>query len=186
MVKNTTGGSKAKGQARKSVSQAPHQKIRMAIEDELYAKVTASLGNGMCEVICIDGKKRLCHIRGKFRGRGKRDNFISRNSYLLIGKRDWEGDEGKIVKGKPKLPNCDLLEVYSDQDMDRIKSLETKDKDWSLFVEEKAIVPCDAASELVFNDNIADDDYSKIMADFKDVDSAVINITNEIINVDDI
>jgi hypothetical protein len=187
MVKNTTGGSKAKGQARKSVSQAPSQKIRLAVdEDEVYARVTASLGNGMCEVICIDKKRRLCHIRGIFRGRGKRDNFITRNTYLLIGKRSWEGDEEKVVKGKIKLPNCDLLEVYSDHEMDRIKSMETKDNDWSIFIEEKAIVPCDASAEIVFNDNVADDDYVKIMADFEEKDSAVININNEIINVDDI
>ena len=187
MVKNTTGGSKAKGQARKSVAPMTQQRLRLAVEaEEFYAKVTAAFGNGMCEVICIDGRKRLCHIRGKFRGRGKRDNFIVHNTYLLIGTRDWEGDEDKYVKGKLKLPNCDLLEVYSDHDMDRIKSLESKDKDWSLFIEEKAVVPCDATAELIFNDNVADDDYMKIMADFKEADSTVINITNEIIDVDDI
>jgi translation initiation factor 1A len=188
MVKNTTGGSKAKGQARKSVSQAPSQKIRLAVDvDEFYAKVTAAFGNGMCEVICIDGRKRLCHIRGIFRGRGKRDNFINRNTYLLVGRRSFESDEEKIVKGKVKLPNCDLLEVYSDQEMDRIKSLDSKDYDWSIFIEEKAIVPSHAdAAEIVFNDNVADDDYAKIMADFKGEDSAVINITNEIIDIDDI
>ena len=188
MVKNTTGGSKAKGQARKSVAPTTHHKLRLAIDvDELYAKVTALLGNGMCIVICIDGRKRLCHIRGIFKGRGKRDNFIVRNAYLLVGKRSWESDEEKVVKGKIKLPNCDLLEVYSDHDMDRIKSLETKDKDWSLFIEEKAIVPGGAdAAEIVFNEQVADDDYAKIMADFKETDSTVINITNEIIDIDDI
>ena len=42
---------------------------------------------------CNDNQKRLCHIRGKFRGRGKRDNLVTRNAYILVGKRDWEGDE---------------------------------------------------------------------------------------------
>ena len=188
MVKNTTGGSKAKGQARKSIAPTTYQKLRLAVDkDELYAKVTASLGNGMCEVICIDGKKRLCHIRGIFRGRGKRDNFISRNTYLLIGRRSFESDEEKIVKGKIKLPNCDLLEVYSDHEMDRIKSVETKDNDWSLFIEEKAVVPRDAdAAEIVFNEQVADDDYAKIMADYVEKDSDIINITHEIIDIDDI
>jgi hypothetical protein len=189
MVKNTTGGSKAKGQARKSVAPpATYQKLRLAIDvDEVYAKVTALLGNGMCLVICIDGRKRLCHIRGIFKGRGKRDNLISRNAYLLVGKRSWEGDEEKLVKGKIKYPNCDLLEVYSDHDMDRIKSLESKDKDWSLFIEEKAIVPRDeGVGDGLFDDTAGDDDYAKIMEEFKEADSSVINITNEIINVDDI
>eukprot|EP00983_Pelagomonas_calceolata_P041110 1137916-Pelagomonas_calceolata.AAC.3 len=32
-----------------------------------YAQVIRMLGNGRLEAQCIDGKKRLCHIRGKMR-----------------------------------------------------------------------------------------------------------------------
>ena len=32
-----------------------------------YAQVVRMLGNGRLEAQCIDGKKRLCHIRGKMR-----------------------------------------------------------------------------------------------------------------------
>ncbi len=32
-----------------------------------YAQVIRMLGNGRLESQCIDGKKRLCHIRGKMR-----------------------------------------------------------------------------------------------------------------------
>jgi len=132
MVKNATGGSKTKGQARKSTSVPSSNRLRIS-EDvcELYAQVTALLGNGMCHVICIDGKSRLCHIRGKFRGRGKRDNFIGRGTWVLVGLRDWESGESKESKGK--LHNCDLLEVYKDLDKDRLKT--SVHVDWSVFVD---------------------------------------------------
>jgi translation initiation factor 1A len=133
MVKNRTGGSKTKGQARKFVN-APKQTNNLRVsqdEYEVYAQVTKMLGNGMCHVLCIDNKTRLCHIRGKFRGRGKRDNFISNNNMVLVGLREWE--MGKDVGDKPntKLQNCDLLEVYSQIDVDRLKN--TIDEDWNIF-----------------------------------------------------
>ena len=89
MVKNQTGGNKAKGQARKFTN-APASKqgkpLRVAIDIcELYAQITKNLGNGMCHVICIDGVIRLCHIRGKFKGRGKKDNLVGSGSWLLVG-----------------------------------------------------------------------------------------------------
>lgn len=135
MVKNRTGGSKTKGQARKFVN-APKQTNNLRVsqdEYEVYAQVTKMLGNGMCHVLCIDNKTRLCHIRGKFRGRGKRDNFISNNNMVLVGLREWEMGMGKDVGDKPntKLQNCDLLEVYSQIDVDRLKN--TIDEDWNIF-----------------------------------------------------
>jgi len=80
MVRNLKGGSGAKGQARKHTSTGSSAliKTRLAVEEgELYAQVTKNMGNGMCHVLCQDDKTRLCFIRGKFRGRSKRDNMIS-------------------------------------------------------------------------------------------------------------
>jgi initiation factor 1A len=97
MVKNTTGGSKTKGQARKLVSfdsKASNKMLRISTDIyEVYAQVTKNLGNGMCHVLCADTKTRLCHIRGKFRGRGKRDNLVGLGSWLLVGIREWEKDK---------------------------------------------------------------------------------------------
>ena len=121
MVKNVKGGSSHKGQARKFVVPASSKQIvktRVALEDgELYAQVTKMLGNGFCHVLCQDNKTRLCFIRGKFRGRGKRDNMISNGRWILIGLRDYESE-----KAGGKLDNCDLLDVYSDQDKERLKN----------------------------------------------------------------
>jgi translation initiation factor 1A len=99
-------------------------------ENEIYAQVRKMLGNGMCEVLCADNVSRLCHIRGKFRGRGKKDNFITAGTLLLIGLREWES--GEVKKGK--LPNCDLLEVYSDSDKVSLKK--NSDINWALFTSE--------------------------------------------------
>jgi translation initiation factor 1A len=187
MVKNTIGGSRHKGQARKFVN-APRQtsNIRLSTDDnELYAQVTKMLGNGMCHVLCIDGKTRLCHIRGKFRGRGKRDNLIGNNSWLLIGLREWESDKNDI-----KLNNCDLLEVYSPIDIDRLKS--TVNENWSLFNNDNGKKVSD--DDVLFIDERTDE-YMKLVENeltqnqIISNDNKALNIVfneEEEINVDDI
>ena len=132
MVKNTIGGNKHKGYARKNVNSAKQVRATRlsSDENELYAQVKKMLGNGMCEVVCGDNVNRLCHIRGKFRGRGKKDNFITSGTLLLIGLREWES--GEVKNGK--LPNCDLLEVYNDTDKMFLKK--NTDINWSLFISE--------------------------------------------------
>lgn len=129
MVKNTKGGSGHKSQARKNVAptgKAFTSHTRFAIESgEIYSQVSKVLGNGMCYVLCQDNKTRLCHFRGKFRGRGKRDNNIINGTWVLVGTRDYES-----VK-VDKMANCDLLEIYSDLDKERLKVLHGVD--WSLF-----------------------------------------------------
>ena len=127
MVKNINGGNKAKGQARKLITTNKQSfALRIADDDlEIYAKVTKLLGNGMCHILGIDGKKRLCHIRGKFRGRGKRDNLITLNSWILVGLREWDKTESLLItKGESSkiiLPQCDLLEVYTDLDKENLQ-----------------------------------------------------------------
>lgn len=117
MVKNT-GGNKAKGFARKSFGKNSNS-LQISQDDaEKYVQVTKMLGNSMCKVIDLDGKEMLCHIRGKFSGRGKRDNFIGPSSWLLVGLREWEKEDNS----KNKLLNCDVLTVYNDNDKLRLKN----------------------------------------------------------------
>jgi len=106
MVKNTQGG-KHKNQARKHLTAPTSSKLRLPEDDmECFAKVTAMSGNGMCRVAVAHQHDVLpdvcCHIRGKFRGKNKRRNMVTRDSFVLIGLRDWTTD----------LKHCDLLEVY--------------------------------------------------------------------------
>ena len=124
MVRNMKGGRKSKGMGRKHVTSGTQQKtLRLPQEEgELYAGVTKILGNAMVEVLCLDGKKRICMIRQKFRGRSKRDHTISVASWVLIGLRDWETTkDGKLDK-------CDLLDVYSSSDIEKLKKT---DIDWT-------------------------------------------------------
>jgi hypothetical protein len=126
MVKNL-GGNKSKGFARKNMVKKDHL-LRTAEDDaELYAQVKKIYGGKMCQVVTLTGDELLCHIRGKFAGRGKRDNFIAVGSWLLVGKREWE------TETKGKLPNCDLLEVYSEIDKNKLKNNITS-VNWSPFI----------------------------------------------------
>jgi translation initiation factor IF-1 len=120
MVKNDTGGNKGKGLARKHVNAAKcggSKLLRVATDEaERYAVVSKMLGNGMCYVRLLSGgnggnaSDKLCIIRNKFKGRGKRDNILDSGSWVLVGMREWAS----------KQDTCDLLEVYNDGERDRL------------------------------------------------------------------
>jgi initiation factor 1A len=113
MVKNLKGGSKSKQIGRKFVTAPVDRKVRLIHEEgELYAVVTKLLGNGMFTANDIEGKERLVVMRNKFRGKGKRDNAVSLGSWVMIGERGFE------TGAKPK---CDLLEVYTDIEKQKLK-----------------------------------------------------------------
>ena len=84
-------------------------------DSEMYAVVTKFFGNGMCQVKCADGAVRMCIIRKKFRGRQKHGNTVSLGATVMVGLRDWEKNE------RNSLPKCDLLEVYSDAELRKLK-----------------------------------------------------------------
>jgi len=109
MVKNTQGGCKHKGMARKLVNAPISAKPRLSeCDDECYAFVTKMLGNGMCHVN-LSHKGNLfqnvvCHIRGKFRGRNKKNNIVSTGNFVLVGLRTWENP----------IKNCDIIFTFID------------------------------------------------------------------------
>lgn len=116
MVKNSVGGNRTKRMARKNMNvQTSETELRMAVEEgECYAIVKKIYGNGMCDVMCNDAKNRLCIIRNKFKGKGKSHNSIDVGKWLLVGVRDWEVRTDKSQK-------CDVLFVYNNEDVDRLK-----------------------------------------------------------------
>lgn len=129
MVRNQTGGNKSKHLARKHItggSTRNDRKLRLSqCPEEMYAHVIKPYGNGMCLVMCIDGRERLCIIRNKFTGRNKRDNLIDAGSWVLVGAREWERDgDGERLKanGKKDYPKCDLLEIYTPLERERLKT----------------------------------------------------------------
>jgi len=187
MVKNLIGGSKTKGQARKFATAKPNNALRLSQDEyEVYAQITKILGGAMCHCDCIDGKTRLCHIRGKFRGRGKRDNTLSTGTWVLVGLRDWEAGKERADK---KLENCDLLEVYSDLDKDRLKSTVTS-VNWSAFVafDNKTTNTSDKSADLFEFTDEKTEEYRRLIEE-QVAQGAPLNImTNdeEEINIDDI
>jgi hypothetical protein len=201
MVKNVNGGNKAKGYAKKNYTNKKKEELRVSQNDlEVYAQVTKVLGGSMCHVNTLEGTEMLCHIRGKFRGRGKRDNFIGNGTWMLVGLRDWENIEIKTENksGKEKPLNCDVIEVYSDLEKNDLKSNVTN-INWKPFIANDS-KSFDKDNE----DNISDDDMGFEFADEKTIeyqdlmkahlklDSSVKEMTNwlqddgEIVSADDI
>lgn len=136
MGKNVNGGSSHKKFARKFSSGGNtnnNNKLRISENDgEIYSIVTKLLGNNMFHCYSIDGVTRLGHIRGKFTGRGKRDNMLECGKWVLIGLREWDipsETKSNLSKGKPKMQQCDVLEVYSDMDKQRLR--ESVSENWT-------------------------------------------------------
>ena len=119
MVKNTGGGSKHKSMARKNMAgvAATGGPLRLPQEEgECFAKVSKMLGNGMCSVIVWNDNAQMqdvtCFIRGKFRSRNKKQNFVAPESFILVGLRNWSSSHDK----------CDLLHLYDDHSIQHLSS----------------------------------------------------------------
>ena len=137
MVKNTHGGSGHKKFGRKFANNNGGGNSRLRVSEneyEMYAIVTKMCGNNMVHVHCIDDGMRLCHIRGKFTGRRKRDNFVTIGGWVMVGLR--ECGDGIVTAAAhangEKLTSCDLLEVYSSAEKEQLKS--NVDEKWSILM----------------------------------------------------
>ena len=120
MVKNTTGGNKAKQQGRRfaiNASQAVTSVRKAVDKDEMYAVVSKIFGGKFCQVTCQDGVVRRCSIRKKFMARRRGENNVAVGIWVLVGLYDWE------VKADGS-QTCDLLEVYSAAEKDCLKQQE--------------------------------------------------------------
>ena len=134
MVKNTTGGNNNKKFARKHSAGSGAKagsKLRVSEDEgELVAVCTKNLGNNMFHAVATNGTMYLVHIRGKFSGRGRRDNTVAGGVWVLIGLREWSHSDQ--LNGNKKLQQCDLLEVYSEQDKVRLK--DAVNDDWDVLI----------------------------------------------------
>jgi translation initiation factor 1A len=77
-------------------------------EDQMYARVTALLGNGRLNALCDDGETRLCKIRGKM----LKKDFIKNDGIILVSRRDYEDRK------------ADVIHKYNDEE---VKMLSTED-----------------------------------------------------------
>jgi len=58
-----------------------------------YAQVLRMLGNGRLEAMCMDGVKRLCHIRGKMR----KKVWVNTGDVILVGLRDYQDEKADVI-----------------------------------------------------------------------------------------
>ena len=59
-----------------------------------YAQITKMLGSERIEAYCFeDGKKRLCHIRGKI----KKKEWMNNGDFILISIREFEDDKADVI-----------------------------------------------------------------------------------------
>ena len=187
MVKNSTGGNKAKGFARKNLVKRDTA-LRVAREDgEIYAQAVKVLGGSIASAIDIDGNPLRAHIRGKFRGRGKRDNFIGAGTWLLVGLHDWASEKTK----SGDIIDCDVLEVYNDSDKNRLKNSVTT-VNWSKFIanDTKTLGATDSdiveEGGIVFGDEVTQEYEQLIAQATAGASNTIIIEDGEQIDVDDI
>ena len=120
MVKNA-GGNKSKKVARKNLSYGGgSQDVRKATDaSEMYAAVTKIYSSQRCSVLGADGNTYQCTIRGKFLKNKRSSEGLVNGAWVLIGFYDWEVRSDGSKK-------CDLLEIYSNLEKDKLKQLETR------------------------------------------------------------
>jgi len=182
MVKNNTGGNKAKGFARKNLVKRDTVLRTVREEGEIYAQAVKIMGGRIASAIDIEGNPLRAHIRGKFSGRGKRDNFIGPGTWLLVGLHDWQTDKGK----SSGVRDCDILEVYNESDKDRLKNSVTS-VNWDKFIANEAkTLGSNTEEDILEFTNEVTEEYERLISSQATTNNAIITDNNEEINVDDI
>lgn len=182
MVKNNTGGNKAKGFARKNLVKRDSVLRVVREEGEIYAQAVKIMGGRIASAIDIEGNPLRAHIRGKFSGRGKRDNFIGPGTWLLVGLHDWQ--TYNVKSGGVK--DCDILEVYNETDKERLKNSVTS-VNWDKFITNEAntLGVKNEDNILEFTDEVTQE-YEQLISSQANATNHIITDDSEEINVDDI
>jgi translation initiation factor IF-1 len=163
MGRNQFGGNKQKSMANKTVV-AP---MRYS-EDELeqYGKVIRAWGNGMFQIQDNEGKLYVGHVRGKMRGKSKRNNLVKVHDIVLMGMREWESER----------KNVDILYIYEENQISLItqRSRDTT----SNLIEQNDLITYDYGGDVEVNkDSAVNNDVPTISYDGMegmDIDLAAI------------
>ncbi|MBA0679417.1 hypothetical protein Goari_011185 [Gossypium aridum] len=92
MPKNKGKGGKNRKRGKNEADGEKH--VLVFKEDgQEYAQVLRMLGNCRCETMCVDGTKRLCHIRGKM----QKKVWIAAGDIILVGLRDYQDDKADVI-----------------------------------------------------------------------------------------
>lgn len=96
---------KSKGPKRKTRRQPTKRELVYKDDGQEYAVVTKMLGNGRCELQCLDGVKRLGHIRGRL----KHKVWINLEDHVLVGLREFQDDK------------CDIIHKYTEEEVRNLR-----------------------------------------------------------------
>jgi initiation factor 1A len=185
--KNIHGGAGHKKFARKhNAGSSKNTRLKVSENEyEVYGIATKLLGNNMFHCHCIDNVVRLCHIRGKFTGRSKRDNMVECGKWVLVGLREWNDSKSTDAK----MQHSDLLEVYSDMDKQRLK--ECVNADWDILenndITKETLGGHHDEANVVFGTD-QDFERDRLIAEMESTTAQRItfNVDNEEIDINDI
>ncbi len=106
MPKNAGIGGKKRKMGKKN--QNHERELTFKEEMQEYSQVLRLLGDSRLEVQCMDGVKRMAHIRGKMR----KKVWIALGDIVLVALREYEMDK------------CDIILKYTEDEVRKLKSLE--------------------------------------------------------------
>lgn len=92
MPKNKGKGGKNRKRG-KNENEEEKRELVYKEDGQEYGQVMRMLGNGRLEAQCIDGKKRLCHIRGKMR----KKVWVGQGDIVLVGLRDYQDEKADVI-----------------------------------------------------------------------------------------
>lgn len=88
---------------------------------QMYAKVTAMLGNGRVRATCDDGAERLCTIRGSMRRR----EWVHVGDTILVSLRTFDNstddDETPNPKPQTKTDKADVIFRYQESEVQQLR-----------------------------------------------------------------
>jgi hypothetical protein len=108
---------------------------------------------------------------------------VRNGTWLLVGLREWENGSSGTAK---KLQNCDLLEVYSDLEKEKLKT--NVKVDWSTFTandNKNANLEEDTTDAFVFSDQ-KEEEYNEILKAGDTTNTIKVNEEEDEINIVDI
>ncbi|XP_016487277.2 eukaryotic translation initiation factor 1A-like [Nicotiana tabacum] len=106
MPKNKGKGGKNR---KRENNEADDEKRELVFKEDgqEYAQVLCMLGNERCEGMCIDGKTRLCHIRGNMHNKV----WIAAGDIILVGLRHYPDYKADVIH-KYMPDEATLLKLY--------------------------------------------------------------------------
>lgn len=108
MPKNKGKGGKNRKRG-KNENEEEKRELVYKEDGQEYAQVVRMLGNGRLEAQCIDGKKRLCHIRGKMR----KKVWVAQGDIVLVGLRDYQDEKADVIM-KYTADEARVLKTYGE------------------------------------------------------------------------